>query len=110
MITGIGPRYCPSIEDKVVKFSHHARHQFFLEPEGLETTEIYVNGMSSSLPLEVQKKILKTIPGLDRAKIVRPAYGIEYDAVSPTELLPSLETRKDRESLSGRTDQRDFRL
>jgi tRNA uridine 5-carboxymethylaminomethyl modification enzyme len=94
MITGIGPRYCPSIEDKVVKFSHHTRHQFFLEPEGLETTEIYVNGMSSSLPLEVQKKILETIPGLDRARIVRPAYGIEYDAVLPTELLPSLETRR----------------
>jgi tRNA uridine 5-carboxymethylaminomethyl modification enzyme len=94
MITGIGPRYCPSIEDKVVKFSHHSRHQFFLEPEGLETTEVYVNGMSSSLPLEVQKKMLETIPGLDRAKIVRPAYGIEYDAVSPTELLPSLETRR----------------
>jgi len=94
MIRGIGPRYCPSIEDKVVKFSHHERHQFFLEPEGLETNEVYVNGMSSSLPLEVQKKILETIPGLDRARIVRPAYGIEYDAISPTELLPSLETRR----------------
>ena len=93
-ITGIGPRYCPSIEDKVVKFSHHSRHQFFLEPEGLETNEVYVNGMSSSLPLDVQKKILETIPGLDRATIVRPAYGIEYDAVSPTELLSSLETRR----------------
>jgi tRNA uridine 5-carboxymethylaminomethyl modification enzyme len=94
MIRGIGPRYCPSIEDKVVKFSHHNRHQFFLEPEGLETNEVYVNGMSSSLPLEVQKKILETIPGLDQARIVRPAYGIEYDAISPTELLPSLETRR----------------
>jgi len=95
-ITGIGPRYCPSIEDKVVKFPHHPRHQFFLEPEGLETTETYVNGMSSSLPFEVQKEILATIPGLDRAKILRPAYGIEYDAVSPTELLHTLETRKIR--------------
>jgi len=93
-ITGIGPRYCPSIEDKVVKFPHHARHQFFLEPEGLDTTETYVNGMSSSLPFEVQQEILGTIPGLDQAKILRPAYGIEYDAVSPTELSHTLETRK----------------
>ena len=93
-ITGIGPRYCPSIEDKVVKFPDRERHQFFLEPEGLETAEIYVNGMSSSLPYEVQAEILKTIPGLDQAKILRPAYGIEYDAVSPTELKPSLETRR----------------
>ncbi|UCC41454.1 MAG: tRNA uridine-5-carboxymethylaminomethyl(34) synthesis enzyme MnmG [Candidatus Aminicenantes bacterium] len=93
-ITGIGPRYCPSIEDKVVKFPDHQRHQFFLEPEGLDTSEIYVNGISSSLPLEVQKKILKSIPGLDQAKIVRPAYGIEYDAVSPTQLKPTLETKK----------------
>ncbi len=93
-IKGIGPRYCPSIEDKVVKFPHHARHQFFLEPEGLETAEIYVNGMSSSLPVDVQREILATIPGLDRARILRPAYGIEYDAFSPTELLPTLETRK----------------
>ncbi len=92
-ISGVGPRYCPSIEDKVVKFGHHPRHQFFLEPEGLETAEIYVNGLSSSLPLGVQKEILKTIPGLDEAKILRPAYGIEYDAVSPLSLLPSLECR-----------------
>ncbi len=92
-ITGIGPRYCPSIEDKVVKFPDHQRHQFFLEPEGLETAEIYVNGISSSLPLEVQREILKTIPGLDQAKILRPAYGIEYDAVVPTQLNPTLETK-----------------
>ncbi len=92
-ITGIGPRYCPSIEDKVVKFPHHLRHQFFLEPEGLDTAEIYVNGLSSSLPLEIQKKILESIPGLEQAKIIRPAYGIEYDAVVPTQLLPTLETR-----------------
>ena len=95
-IKGIGPRYCPSIEDKVVKFPQRARHQFFLEPEGLETTEIYVNGMSSSLPYDVQREILGTIPGLDGAKILRPAYGIEYDAVSPLELLPTLETKKIR--------------
>jgi tRNA uridine 5-carboxymethylaminomethyl modification enzyme len=93
IITGIGPRYCPSIEDKVVKFPHHLRHQFFLEPEGLDTSEIYVNGLSSSLPYEVQAEILNSIPGLDRAKILRPAYGIEYDAVSPVELLPTLELK-----------------
>ena len=93
-ITGIGPRYCPSIEDKVVKFPHHHRHQFFLEPEGLGTSEVYVNGMSSSLPYDVQLEVLKTIPGLDQAKVLRPAYGIEYDAVSPIELKPSLETKK----------------
>lgn len=92
-ISGIGPRYCPSIEDKVVKFPHHRRHQFFLEPEGLETSETYVNGISSSLPLEVQKEILKSIPGLNQAKILRPAYGIEYDAVIPTQLWPTLETK-----------------
>jgi tRNA uridine 5-carboxymethylaminomethyl modification enzyme len=94
IITGIGVRYCPSIEDKVVKFPHHDRHQFFLEPEGLETSEIYVNGLSSSLPYEVQTEILATIPGLDRARILRPAYGIEYDAVSPTELRKTLEVKK----------------
>jgi tRNA uridine 5-carboxymethylaminomethyl modification enzyme len=92
-IIGIGPRYCPSIEDKVVKFAHHERHQFFLEPEGLATTEIYVNGLSSSLPLEIQKKILKTIPGLDEASIIRPAYGIEYDAFAPVDLEPTLESK-----------------
>lgn len=92
-IKGVGIRYCPSIEDKVVKFPHHQRHQFFLEPEGLETEEIYVNGLSSSLPFEVQKDLLKSIPGLDQAKILRPAYGIEYDAVLPTQLHPTLETK-----------------
>jgi len=92
-ISGIGIRYCPSIEDKVVKFPHHHRHQFFLEPEGVRTEEVYVNGLSSSLPFDVQKDILKSIPGLSRAKILRPAYGIEYDAVLPTQLLPTLETK-----------------
>jgi len=95
-IKGIGPRYCPSIEDKVVKFPHHPRHQFFLEPEGLNTAEVYVNGLSSSLPYEVQREILQSIPGLDQARILRPAYGIEYDAVSPKELKPTLETRRFR--------------
>jgi tRNA uridine 5-carboxymethylaminomethyl modification enzyme len=92
LITGIGPRYCPSIEDKVVKFSHHRRHHFFLEPEGLDTPEIYINGLSSSLPLETQKEILKSIQGLEKSKILRPAYGIEYDAVDPTQLSETLET------------------
>ncbi len=92
-IIGIGPRYCPSIEDKVVKFPHHKRHQFFLELEGLDTVEVYVNGLSSSLPLEVQRDILKSIPGLSEAEILRPAYGIEYDAIFPTQLHPTLETR-----------------
>jgi tRNA uridine 5-carboxymethylaminomethyl modification enzyme len=93
-ITGVGPRYCPSIEDKVVKFPERQRHQFFLEPEGLDTAEIYVNGISSSLPYQVQGEILKSIPGLDQARILRPAYGIEYDAVAPTQLHPTLETRR----------------
>jgi len=92
-IRGIGPRYCPSIEVKVVQFPHHKRHQIFLEPEGLETEEIYVNGISSSLPLEVQEALLKSIPGLEGARILRPAYAIEYDAVPPTGLHPTLETR-----------------
>ncbi len=92
-IKGIGPRYCPSIEDKVVKFPHHPRHQFFLEPEGLRTREIYVNGLSTSLPLEVQKAILESIPGLDEAKILRPAYAIEYDAFAPDDLRPTMESR-----------------
>jgi len=89
---GVWPRYCPSIEDKIVKFPHHERHQFFLEPEGINTSEIYVNGFSSSLSLEAQKELLATIPGLEEAKIIRPAYGIEYDSVSPTELKHTLET------------------
>ncbi|MHB8054552.1 MAG: tRNA uridine-5-carboxymethylaminomethyl(34) synthesis enzyme MnmG, partial [Candidatus Aminicenantales bacterium] len=93
-IKGLGPRYCPSIEDKVVKFSHHSRHQFFLEPEGLQTAETYVNGLSTSLPFETQRDILRTIPGLAEAKILRPAYAIEYDAVLPTQLHPTLETRQ----------------
>ena len=92
-IKGVGVRYCPSIEDKVVKFPHHDRHQFFLEPEGLATQEVYANGLSSSLPFETQVEILESIPGLAGAKILRPAYGIEYDAVVPTELEPTLETR-----------------
>ncbi|MBN2344915.1 MAG: tRNA uridine-5-carboxymethylaminomethyl(34) synthesis enzyme MnmG [Candidatus Aminicenantes bacterium] len=93
-IAGIGPRYCPSIEDKIVKFPDRERHHFYLEPEGLRTKEIYANGLSSSLPVEVQRMILKAIPGLERAVIVRPAYAIEYDAIQPTQLHPTLESRQ----------------
>jgi tRNA uridine 5-carboxymethylaminomethyl modification enzyme len=92
-ITGVGVRYCPSIEDKVIRFPHHRRHQIFLEPEGLDTAEVYVNGLSSSLPFDVQRKILDSIPGLEGSKILRPAYAIEYDAVKPTQLFPTLETK-----------------
>jgi tRNA uridine 5-carboxymethylaminomethyl modification enzyme len=92
-ISGVGPRYCPSIEVKVVQFPHHRRHQIFLEPEGLDTEEIYINGISSSLPLETQKAVLESIPGLGDARILRPAYAIEYDAILPTVLRPTLETR-----------------
>ncbi|MCS6804258.1 MAG: tRNA uridine-5-carboxymethylaminomethyl(34) synthesis enzyme MnmG [Acidobacteriota bacterium] len=93
-IVGIGPRYCPSIEDKVVKFSDKERHQIFLEPEGYYTNEIYPNGLSSSLPADIQLKMLRTIPGLEKVKFIRPAYAIEYDFVDPTELHPWLETKK----------------
>jgi tRNA uridine 5-carboxymethylaminomethyl modification enzyme len=92
-ITGIGPRYCPSIEDKVVRFAERERHQVFLEPEGLETNEYYANGISTSLPFDVQAAFLRTIPGLENAEIMRPAYAIEYDFVFPTQLKPSLETK-----------------
>src|SRR3954453_11744951 len=89
-IQGIGPRYCPSIEDKVVKFPDKEQHQFFLEPEGLDTHEIYVNGMSTSLPMEVQYEIVRSIPGLENADMLRPGYALEYDAIDPTELNRSL--------------------
>ncbi|HWB47840.1 MAG TPA: tRNA uridine-5-carboxymethylaminomethyl(34) synthesis enzyme MnmG [Stellaceae bacterium] len=93
-ITGVGPRYCPSIEDKVVRFSARDRHQIFLEPEGLDDDTIYPNGVSTSLPREVQAAFIATIPGLERAVMRRPGYAIEYDYVDPRELLPSLETRR----------------
>ncbi|MEZ5926221.1 MAG: tRNA uridine-5-carboxymethylaminomethyl(34) synthesis enzyme MnmG [Hyphomicrobiaceae bacterium] len=92
-ITGIGPRYCPSVEDKVVRFADRERHQVFLEPEGLEDTTIYPNGLSTSLPATVQESFIASIPGLERARIVRPGYAIEYDYLDPRDLWPTLETR-----------------
>jgi tRNA uridine 5-carboxymethylaminomethyl modification enzyme len=93
-IEGIGPRYCPSIEDKVVKFPDKTRHQLFLEPEGLDTYEIYVNGMSTSMPIDVQTRMVASVPGLEDAEMIRPGYAIEYDAIDPRELALSLEVRK----------------
>ncbi len=92
-IEGIGPRYCPSIEDKIVKFPDKSRHQIFLEPEGLDTYEIYVNGMSTSMPTDVQTRLIASIPGLERAEMIRPGYAIEYDAIDPRELSNSLEVK-----------------
>ncbi len=94
IIKGIGPRYCPSIEDKVVRFPDKQRHQIFLEPDGKDTHEIYPNGISTSLPLDIQIRMLRSIQGLERVEILRPGYAIEYDFVDPTELKPSLETKK----------------
>jgi tRNA uridine 5-carboxymethylaminomethyl modification enzyme len=93
-IKGIGPRYCPSIEDKAVRFSEKPRHQVFLEPEGLETKEYYANGISTSLPYDVQVRLVRTIPGLENAEIMRPGYAIEYDFVYPTQIRHSLETKQ----------------
>jgi len=93
IIEGVGPRYCPSIEDKIVKFPEKERHQIFLEPEGVETDEFYVNGFSTSLPFDVQFELVRTIIGCEKAEILRPAYAVEYDFVYPTQLYPSLETK-----------------
>jgi tRNA uridine 5-carboxymethylaminomethyl modification enzyme len=101
-IQSIGPRYCPSIEDKIVKFPDKTTHQLFLEPEGLNTHEVYVNGMSTSMPIDVQLAVIKSIPGLETAEMLRPGYAIEYDSIDPTELERTLETKKiDRLFLAG---------
>ena len=94
VIKGTGPRYCPSIEDKVMRFSERERHQVFLEPEGLDTEEYYANGVSTSLPYDVQLKLYRSIPGLQKVEIMRPAYAIEYDYAPPTQIRHSLETKK----------------
>ncbi|MHB8174050.1 MAG: FAD-dependent oxidoreductase, partial [Nitrospirota bacterium] len=93
-IKGIGPRYCPSIEDKVVRFADKDRHQIFLEPEGYDTSEYYANGISTSLPADVQLALVRTVEGLENAELMRPGYAIEYDFVPPTELLPNLMTKR----------------
>jgi len=93
-IEGIGPRYCPSIEDKIVRFPDKTSHQFFLEPEGLNTHEVYINGMSTSLPMDVQQAMVRSIPGLENAEMLRPGYAIEYDAIDPTELDRTLRVKK----------------
>ena len=101
VIEGTGPRYCPSIEDKVVKFADKNRHQIFIEPEGLNTNEMYVGGLSSSLPEDVQYRMYRTLPGMENAKIVRNAYAIEYDCINPNQLYPSLEFKKIKGLFSG---------
>jgi len=94
IIEGVGPRYCPSIEDKVVRFAEKSQHQLFLEPEGRQTNEYYVNGVSTSLPYEVQYAFIRSVPGLERAEIIRPGYAVEYDYCPPTQLYPTLETKR----------------
>ena len=101
MIEGTGPRYCPSIEDKVVRFADKSRHQVFIEPEGLNTNEMYVGGMSSSLPEDVQYDMYRSVPGLEHAKIVRNAYAIEYDCINPRQLMPTLEFKNIKNLFSG---------
>ena len=109
-ISGIGPRYCPSLEDKVMRFPHRERHQIFLEPEGLDVDEIYVNGFSMSLPPEVQDELVHALPGLEDAVMLRPGYAVEYDFIQPTELRPTLETQRVPGLFLAGPDQRNVRL
>jgi tRNA uridine 5-carboxymethylaminomethyl modification enzyme len=93
VIKGVGPRYCPSIEDKIVRFADKDRHQIFLEPESLSSSEVYPNGLSTSLPFEAQIEFIKTIKGCEMAEITRPGYAVEYDAVNPTQIKSNYETK-----------------
>ncbi len=109
-INSSGPRYCPSIEDKVVRFADKTQHQLFLEPEGRNTREVYVNGISTSLPRDVQDEIMRLMPGLERAEIMRYGYAVEYDYAPPEQLQPTLETKRVAGSVLRRADQRHHRL
>ena len=109
-ISGRGPRYCPSIEDKIVKFPEAVGHQVFLEPEGLDTSEMYVNGLSTSLPPAVQLEFLRTVPGLEAVRMTRPGYAIEYDYFPPTQLRPTLEVAGGARPVPRRPGQRDDRI
>ena len=105
-----GPRYCPSIEDKIMRFGERDGHQIFLEPEGLDDTTVYPNGISTSLPEDVQRAIVASIPGLERARVVRPGYAIEYDHVDPRELASVARDQAAAGIVPGRADQRHHRL
>ena len=106
VIDGAGPRYCPSVEDKVVRFAERGAHQIFVEPEGLDTTEVYPNGLSTSLPFDVQIEFVRTVPGFEHAHITRPGYAIEYDYFDPREPRPWLETRRFAPASSGEGEAR----
>ena len=101
-LKGMGARYCPSIEDKVVRFNDKPRHQIFLEPEGRNTNEVYVQGLSTSMPEEIQQELIATVPGLENARMMRPGYAIEYDAIVPTQLWPTLRNKNSEKPLYSR--------